>query len=156
AQFLSVLELPAEERALTLFAPGVVRPGDPYAPYQQLPLGDNVRFVGTVNIDETTHFFSPKMLDRCQVVAFGAPDLASPRRARAMERLAGVRPVALSTYLAWSRPPSKEGTAREFLLQVNEVLRPSRLSLGFRQFDRVLRYVHSAQPFFSEDVALDY
>jgi hypothetical protein len=156
AQFLSVLELPAEERALTLFAPGVVRPGDPFAPYQRLQLGENVRFVGTVNIDETTHFFSPKMLDRCQVVAFGAPDLAAPRRARAMERLAGVRPVALSTYLDWSRAPSAEGNARAFLLQVNEVLRPSRLSLGFRQFDRVLRYVHSAQPFFNEDTALDY
>jgi hypothetical protein len=156
AQFLSVLELPSEERALTLFAPGVVRPGDPYAPYQGLPLGDNVRFVGTVNIDETTHFFSPKMLDRCQVVAFGAPDLAAPRRARAIERLAGVRPVTLSTYLGWTSAPSAEGTARAFLLQVNEVLRPSRLSLGFRQFDRVLRYVHSAQPFFSEDTALDF
>src|SRR5262249_30094343 len=92
AQFLSVLELPAEERVLSLFAPGLVRPGDPYAPYQQLPLGENIRFVGTVNIDETTHFFSPKMLDRCQVVAFGAPNLAAPRRVKAMERLPGLRP----------------------------------------------------------------
>src|SRR5262249_57198442 len=62
----------------------------------------------------------------------------------------------LATCLAWSRARSAEGNARAFLLQVNEVLRPSRLSLGFRQFDRVLRYVHSAQPFFNEDAALDY
>jgi hypothetical protein len=28
--------------------------------------------------------------------------------------------------------------------------------LGYRQFDRILRYVESAQPFFTEETALDY
>jgi hypothetical protein len=156
AQFLSLLELPIEERALTLFAPGLVRPGDPYAPFQRMRLGDNVRFVGTVNIDETTHFFSPKMLDRCQVVAFAAPDLATPRRTRAAERVHGLRPVTWATYCEWVRPPRAEGSARAQLLEVNETLRPAHLGLGYRQFDRVLRYVESARPFLSEDAALDY
>ena len=35
-------------------APGVDRTGENYAPYRELPLGENVRVVGTVNIDETT------------------------------------------------------------------------------------------------------
>jgi hypothetical protein len=156
AQFLSVLELPVEERAVILFAPGLVRLGDPYAPYQTLRLGDNVRFVGTVNIDETTHFFSPKMLDRCQVVAFSAPELATPRRTKAAERVHGIRPVTLVTYLEWSRSPQPDGPARAFLLEINETLRPARLGLGYRQFDRILRYLESARPFFTEDVALDY
>jgi hypothetical protein len=30
------------------------------------------------------------------------------------------------------------------------------LGLGYRQFDRVVRYVESAKPFLSEDAALDY
>jgi hypothetical protein len=156
AQFLSVLELPAEDRLLTLFAPGLVKSVDPYAPYQQIHLGENLRFLGTVNIDETTHFFSPKVLDRCQVVAFGAPDLATARRSRMVEKVRGIRPVPLATYLDWVRPPQEQGQAREFLLHINDILRQSRLGLGFRQFDRILRYVHSARPFFREDVALDY
>jgi hypothetical protein len=156
AQFLSVLEQPPESRCLSLFAPGLARSDDPYAPYQRLRLGDNVRFLGTVNIDETTHFFSPKVLDRCQVVAFGAPDLTALRRSRPVETVHGLRPVLLSDYLAWTRPPAESSSARTFLLAVNEILRGSRLGLGFRPFDRVLRYVESAQPFFSEDVALDF
>lgn len=156
AQFLSVLELPAEHRHLSLFAPGLVRPTDPYAKYQRLPLGANLRFVGTVNIDETTHFFSPKVLDRCQVVAFAAPDLAAPRRKTGTEAPRGLRPVGLSTYAGWCREPPADSSARKFLLQVNEVLRHSHLGLGFRQFDRVLCYVQSARPFLSEDQALDF
>lgn len=156
AQFLSVLELPPEARSLTLFAPGLVRPGDPYAPYQRLRLHDNVRFVGTVNIDETTHFFSPKVLDRCQVVAFGAPDLAAPRRERPIETLHGLQPVSWAVYQGWVRAAPESGAAREFLLSVNDLLKRSRLGFGFRPFDRILRYVASARPLLSEDAALDF
>lgn len=34
---------------------------------------DNVRFIGAINIDETTHYFSPKILDRIHVVKFENP-----------------------------------------------------------------------------------
>jgi hypothetical protein len=156
AQFLSVLELPPEARALTLFAPGLARAVDPYAPYQRLRLHDNVRFVGTVNIDETTHFFSPKVLDRCQVVAFSAPDLAAPRRERPVEVLHGLQPVSWAVYQGWVRTAPDTDTAKEFLLKINDLLKRSRLGFGFRPFDRILRYVASARPLLSEDAALDF
>ncbi len=156
AQFLSVLELPEKSRALTLFAHGLTRPDDPYADHRRIPLGPNVRFLGTVNIDETTHFFSPKVLDRAQVVAFSAPDLAASARAEASVSSTPVRPVGLSTYLGWIRRGPAPGEARDFILRVNEVLRRSRLGLGFRQRDRMLDYVASARPFLAEDRALDF
>lgn len=34
---------------------------------------DNVRFIGAINVDETTHYFSPKILDRIHVVKFENP-----------------------------------------------------------------------------------
>lgn len=37
---------------------------------QQLAIGDNLFIVGTVNIDETTYSFSPKVLDRANVIEF--------------------------------------------------------------------------------------
>ncbi|MCR4411512.1 MAG: hypothetical protein NUV77_03695 [Thermoguttaceae bacterium] len=156
AQFLSILECPIEERNIALFAPGLARPSDPYAPYQSVHVGENVRFLGTVNIDETTHFFSPKVLDRCQVVSFAPPDLAAARQGDSSDAIGGVIPVHLNTYLGWSRPPDPTGPARDFLLQVAGILRRSRLVLGIRQFDRMLRYVASARPFLSEDKALDF
>lgn len=33
----------------------------------------NVRFIGAINVDETTHYFSPKILDRVHIVKFDNP-----------------------------------------------------------------------------------
>jgi rubrerythrin len=33
----------------------------------------NIRFIGAINVDETTHYFSPKILDRIHVVKFENP-----------------------------------------------------------------------------------
>ena len=37
---------------------------------QELFIPPNIYFVGTVNIDETTHMFSPKVLDRAFTIEF--------------------------------------------------------------------------------------
>ncbi len=34
---------------------------------------DNIHFIGAINVDETTHYFSPKILDRIHVVKFDNP-----------------------------------------------------------------------------------
>ncbi len=39
----------------------------------RLPIPSNVRFVGTVNMDDTTHYLSPKVLDRAHVLQFRSP-----------------------------------------------------------------------------------
>ena len=39
----------------------------------QITIPNNVRFVGTINIDETTKYFSPKVLDRAHIVRFENP-----------------------------------------------------------------------------------
>lgn len=38
-----------------------------------LRIPDNVRIIGTINVDETTHYLSPKILDRAHVVRFTNP-----------------------------------------------------------------------------------
>lgn len=42
-----------------------------------LSITDNIRFIGTINVDETTHFFSPKVLDRVHVLKVDAPRLVN-------------------------------------------------------------------------------
>lgn len=38
-----------------------------------LKIPNNVRFIGAINVDETTHYFSPKILDRVHIVRFENP-----------------------------------------------------------------------------------
>ena len=42
---------------------------DPWVP-QKIPLPNNLFVIGTVNVDETTYMFSPKVLDRANVIEF--------------------------------------------------------------------------------------
>jgi len=68
SQFLSILEL-SDDRYLTLYseklAPEVYNRHE-YSP--RVPIGNNVFFVGTVNIDESSFQFSDKVLDRANVI----------------------------------------------------------------------------------------
>lgn len=63
ADFLSVME---SQESIPLYAEGTVDNGVPSA----LQLPANLFIIGTVNIDETTHMFSPKVLDRANTIEF--------------------------------------------------------------------------------------
>jgi 5-methylcytosine-specific restriction enzyme B len=63
ADFLSVMET---RESITLYSEGEMTNGVP----SKLQLPDNLFIVGTVNVDETTYMFSPKVLDRANVIEF--------------------------------------------------------------------------------------
>lgn len=63
ADFLSVMESNEE---IPLFAEGTVENGVP----SKLKVPSNLFIIGTVNIDETTNMFSPKVLDRANTIEF--------------------------------------------------------------------------------------
>lgn len=69
SKFLSLLEQPIENRELQLYDKqyrGRLYNSVDY-PYK-ITIGDNIKFVGTVNVDESTYHFSDKVLDRANVI----------------------------------------------------------------------------------------
>ncbi len=67
APFISLLEREAIERNLYLYNPEsncINR--KQYKPY--IHIGENIRFIGTVNVDETTKEFSDRLLDRANII----------------------------------------------------------------------------------------
>ncbi len=68
ADFLSVMESNEE---IPLFAEGTVNNGVP----AKLNLPNNLFIIGTVNIDETTYMFSPKVLDRANTIEFRVSEI---------------------------------------------------------------------------------
>lgn len=67
APFLSLLELKPQDRQLKLYAKDTFCRN--YHKYpSQVTIGENVLFVGTVNLDETTKEFSDRLLDRVNLV----------------------------------------------------------------------------------------
>jgi hypothetical protein len=97
-----------------------------------VPYPSNLVLIGTVNMDETTHGLSDKVLDRAFVLEFWTVDLdAYPRW--------GTRPLH----------DHQEQLAREVLAGLLEALAPAHLHFGWRVVDDVLDFLARA----SETVA---
>lgn len=111
ADFLSVMESGE---------PIPLRPGgqwkDDVPPEINLP--DNVFIIGTVNIDETTYMFSPKVLDRANVIEFRVTEeemkefLKNPAKPE-LERLAGKGSGMAADFLAKARAGMDDFAGRE-------------------------------------------
>ena len=87
----------------------------------------NLVLIGTVNMDETTHGLSDKVLDRACVIDFWDVDVEA--------------------WPSWGRTGltlEAEASVRDVLLQLGAALRPVRLHFGWRTIDDVLGYMRSA------------
>ena len=77
AQFLSLLE--KKERKLKLYDSSMEASTTNASQYpSEIQIGDNVRFLGTVNVDETTYHFSDKVLDRSNIIQLHVENYAMP------------------------------------------------------------------------------
>jgi 5-methylcytosine-specific restriction protein B len=68
ADFLSAMELGDKEGAIKLHAAGLAKSREGLDVPGQIDFPQNLFVIGTVNIDETTYMFSPKVLDRANVL----------------------------------------------------------------------------------------
>ncbi len=70
SRLLSILEMPEKSRVLELYntdMSGKLYNSSKYK--REIMIGENVKFVGTVNVDESTFHFSDKVLDRANVIS---------------------------------------------------------------------------------------
>lgn len=120
---------------------------------RKLRLPENLFFVGTVNVDETTYMFSPKVLDRANVIEFRLePDglqsfLSSPKAPR-LEELDGKGAAFGSGFVEAAADkgrevPSavKDSYEQEMLLFFN-LLREHNAEFGYRTSYESARFIH--------------
>jgi len=135
SQFLSILEL-SEDRYLTLYseklAPEVYNRHE-YSP--RVPIGNNVFFIGTVNIDESSFQFSDKVLDRANVIRLKIYESLRAWKAMFEEKASGkpseerpqLSPVPGKVFSSWcNNSPTEIGLTDaeiDFLDELNSTLR---------------------------------
>ena len=118
---------------------------------------DNLFIAGTVNVDETTYMFSPKVLDRANVLEFRidskqAKDFVESADNQVKSTVPN--PAAGLAFLELSRrargltgpalPPIEElalAECQRSLQDLFAILNPSRLEFGFRTLTEVMRYL---------------
>ena len=123
---------------------------------RRLAIPPNVYFTGTVNVDETTHMFSPKVLDRAFVIEFDEVNLEAYGRIAAGSGNDAV-PVGVSALPeftgiggAFRSPGSSdwdafgeldEGRHRQALIQLHTALKPFHRHFGYRVANEIARFV---------------
>lgn len=106
-----------------------------------IPYPENLVLIGTVNMDETTHGLSDKVLDRASVIEFWDIDVDS--------------------YPGWKSTrldPAAAAMVRDVLGALVKLLRPVRLHFGWRTIGDVIGYVEAATDggVFVASAALDH
>lgn len=136
SQFLSILEKSVGARELVLYDEqyaGQLYNHSKYPP--QVSIGDNVKFIGTVNIDESTYHFSDKVLDRANVISLEVLDYSQPGnwkedRYRAANTPEWTNEDFSKLIKKEDIPISNQARIREFLWKMHILLHEMNVNLG--------------------------
>ncbi len=140
----------------------------------EIPL--NIYFTGTVNVDETTYMFSPKVLDRGSVIEFNEVDLENYRDLLFDDNAQnenGANIYADEEFISkftddfqYHAPLIKKQfnidsdmeSCFAHIININNILKKYNLHFGYRVVDEILFYLHHAKEtgYFDELRALDY
>lgn len=113
-----------------------------------IKIPNNIRFVGAINVDETTHYFSPKILDRVHIVKFENPLLIEDEVKNYMENShyeTELKPVYLNPNYLGSREELPSLSSNEFitknLKELNkDFLLPLSIDFGVRSMRQSINY----------------
>ncbi len=120
-----------------------------------LEIPTNLVVTGTVNVDETTFGFSPKVLDRSMVIEFNDVDLNGMRYGVAAADLPAYRfPKVLPPF----RLPTTENfkslplEAHDHLVAINKILEKAQLHFGYRSAAEISLFMQIYHSILPEDV----
>lgn len=119
-----------------------------------LELPTNLVVTGTVNVDETTFGFSPKVLDRAMVIEFDEVDLDDLRRGYGVSSDDDFRfpdelpPFRLATSEDYASLP---GVTHGHLRTINEILEDARLHFGYRSANEIALFINIYNGLLSEE-----
>ncbi|WP_216746123.1 MrcB family domain-containing protein [Paucihalobacter ruber] len=144
ADFLSVMESKEE---IPLYAEGTVENGVP----AKLKVSSNLFIIGTVNIDETTNMFSPKVLDRANTIEFRVTkdemeDFLGNIKDINMDALKGKGAGMAKSFLEMSANKTFETKDIDIintaLVQFFDELKKTGAEFGYRSATEILRLIH--------------
>ncbi len=121
----------------------------------RLKVPRNVHVTGTVNIDETTHQFSPKVLDRANVIEFNQVDLDGAKTSDdgAFALTNGVIGLGKADVATLKQLQALKPDLRGELVELNAILEPFNLHFGYRVANEIALYVANAEKYVGGDSA---
>ncbi|MCR4562157.1 MAG: AAA family ATPase [Bacilli bacterium] len=161
APFISLLEQDPDNRVLNLYSDNLnVRNGDRYP--SSINIGENLFFIGTVNIDETTKQISDRLMDRAIVINLSAPSFTSLKDmgTAESENFPEISYSRFATSLSKVGNSATEFKDEEFALlnELNELLTGSVYNKGisFRSLNKMAIYLKNSANILEREEAFDF
>ena len=171
ADVLSVIESGRDAEGWTVEGIPLAVGEEDADPPETLRLPPNLYIVGTVNMDETTHPFSPKVLDRAFTIELTEVDFSdyAPEQVEAEEVDEAEQQALLEAFTQGGRYPRIDKTEiaafvtdhekyRDAVQSLNTSLRRSRMHFGYRVFDEIMQFAYNPETngLFTIDEAFDH
>ena len=139
--------------------------GDPEQPALKVP--DYLRFLGTINHDETVQGLSPRMLDRSAVIQFDdipQLDALSFKKSNSDSSIPAQCPISGTEFISLFSPTALDlpDETQAVLTEITQALREDTIKLGtpvivsFRKIKAIASYCNAASPLITRSSALDY
>lgn len=135
--------------------------GNPERAESLLSVGDNVRFIATINNDATTERLSPRLIDRVPVITLDSDSISSSNVEQLIKLDGAIEYQKLKDfYFSSAAEPSSSDTNR--LKSIIEILKSPESSLGQpilispRKVMAINNYCAVASPLMETDDALDF
>ena len=117
----------------------------------EISLPKNVFIIGTINVDETTYMFSPKVLDRANVIEF---KISQEEMSEYLEKTVNVHPEAADSACAdmavdfvkeAKSQVAKDEAHKDILISFFKELKKVNAEFGYRTVNEISRYLHFAK-----------
>lgn len=118
---------------------------------KEIRIPDNLFIIGTVNVDETTYMFSPKVLDRAFTIELCEVDLRNFGTSSAHEDKTEFALDNFDGQLKYDKKPDtmdwdefctlEYGGLKDVIIQLNDILQQDNRHFGYRVANEISRYV---------------
>ena len=128
---------------------------------KEIELSKNVFIIGTINVDETTYMFSPKVLDRANVIEFKiAPDemdeyLGKKVNINLEQAYSACADMAVDFVNKAKSQVEKDEKNKDVLLSFFTELKKVNAEFGYRTVNEISRYLHFSDGELTADSAID-
>jgi hypothetical protein len=155
-EIMLALERQGYDRAIQLFSMEAASPECAFRDFGRLRLAQNVRFVGTMNEDETTRQLSNRFLDRANLIRLESRTVIADTNRGAPAGLDSGRAITQEDFDRWTIGQPLQAEIAEFFDHLRPILDRLDAPLSMRARNGIDRYIRASGGLLRQEQALDH
>lgn len=155
SEFVTLLGKDEGTRIIHFFSRQSVDEECPFKHWSEIVLSPSIRFIGTVNFDETTRLLSDRLLDRANLIRLTTTNLPASSLVRREQSQVDGRMVTLADFNAWSNDAALPQEFAMLFDRMRPLFSQLGVSVSARVYKAMCKFVGSCQSILKVPMAFD-